>query len=220
MKEKTAALIGATGLIGGHILELLLADDEFASIRVIVRRPVDFKHPKVSEVVIDFTSEKAYKTAIAGCDTVFCAVGTTQKKVKGDKVAYRKVDYDIPVNAARFCAETGCQSFLLVSSVGANSSGSNFYIKLKGEVEDKVQSISIPSISIFRPSMLLGNRQESRPMESVAQVISKGIAFMFPSNYKPIAARDVAAAMIAACKLNKPGRQVFHYNEMMKLCQR
>jgi uncharacterized protein YbjT (DUF2867 family) len=217
---KTAALIGATGLIGGHILELLLADDEFASIRVIVRRPVDFKHPKISVIVIDFADEKAYKTAVDGCETVFCAVGTTQKKVKGDKVAYRKVDYDIPVNAARFCAETGVQRFMLVSSVGANSKGGNFYIKLKGEVEDMVQSIPIPSISIFQPSMLLGNRQESRPMESAAQVISKGIAFLFPSNYKPIAARDVAAAMVAASKLDKPGIKVYHHNEMINLCRR
>lgn len=217
MKEKTAALIGATGLIGSHLFELLKDDDDFTSIRVIVRRPMKFQHPKVKVIVIDFTDEKAYKESIAGCDTVFCTVGTTQKKVKGDKTAYRKVDYDIPVNAAQSCSETACQHFLLVSSVGANSKGGNFYIKLKGEVEDKIKSFNIPSISIFRPSMLLGKRQESRPMETIAQVMSKLLSFLFPSKYKPIEAEMVAKAMVAASKQERTGFHIYHYSEMKAL---
>ncbi len=217
MSEKTAALIGATGLIGSHLLKCLQDDDDFKTIRVLVRRPVAINDPKVKVMVIDFADEAAFKAGIAGCDAVFCAVGTTNKKVKGDKAAYRKVDYDIPVNAARFCAETGCPQFLLVSSVGANSKGGNFYIKLKGEVEDKVRSISIPSVSIFRPSMLLGKRPESRPMEAIAQAISKPLSFLFPSQYKPIAAEDVAKAMVAASKQDKPGFQVYHFREMKAL---
>jgi uncharacterized protein YbjT (DUF2867 family) len=217
MTAKTAALIGATGLIGGHILEHLQVDDNFKTIRVLVRRPVPFNHPKISIKVIDFADEAAFKAGIAGCDAVFCAVGTTNKKVKGDKAAYRKVDYDIPVNAARFCTETGCPHFLLVSSVGANSKGGNFYIKLKGEVEDQVRSISIPAVSIFRPSMLLGKRPESRPAEAFAQAVSKGLSLLFPSKYKPILAEDVAKAMIAACKQDNPGFHIYHFKEMKGL---
>jgi uncharacterized protein YbjT (DUF2867 family) len=148
---------------------------------------------------------------------VFCAVGTTNAKVKGDKAAYRKVDYDIPVNAARFCADKSCPQFLLVSSVGANSKGGNFYIKLKGEVEEMVQSFAIPSVSIFRPSMLLGHRNESRPLESIAQVISRPLGALFPSKYKPIKASDVARAMVAASKKPAPGVNVLHYKEMKEL---
>lgn len=217
MSEKTAVLIGATGLIGSHLLKCFQDDDDFKSIRVLVRRPVPFNHPKIKVLVIDFADEPAFKAGIAGCDAVFCAIGTTNKKVKGDKAAYRKVDYDIPVNAARFCAETGCPHFLLVSSVGANSKGGNFYIRLKGEVEDMVKSISIPSVSIFRPSMLLGKRPESRPMEVVAQAISKPLSFLFPSQYKPIAAEDVAKAMVAASKQDNPGFRVYHFREMKAL---
>lgn len=217
MSNGTAALIGATGLIGGHLLKFLQDDEAFQTVRVLVRRPVSFNHPKIKVIVIDFSDEAAFKAGIAGCDAVFCAIGTTQKKVKGDKAAYRKVDYDIPVNAARFCNETGCSHFLLVSSVGANSKGGNFYIKLKGEVEEKVQTFGIPSVSIFRPSMLLGNRQESRPMESIAQVMSKGLSFLFPGKYKPIAAQDVAKAMIAACKEEKSGFQIYHFKEIKEL---
>ncbi|MCU0369987.1 MAG: NAD(P)H-binding protein [Bacteroidales bacterium] len=214
MNNNTAALIGATGLIGGHLLEILQADEDFNAIRVIVRRPVEFNHPKIKVLVINFADEKAYREAVAGCDAVFVAVGTTQKKVKGDRAAYRKVDYDIPVNAAKYSSEAGCNRFLLVSSVGADSKSGNFYLKLKGEVEDKVKSFSIPSISIFRPSMLLGNRQESRPMETAAQVISKGLSFLFPSKYKSIEASEVAKAMIAAEKTGKIGVNIYQFNEM------
>ena len=217
MKDKTFALIGATGLIGSHLLKSFQDDDAFQTVRILVRRPVSFSHPKIKVIVIDFADEAAFKAGIAGCDAVFCAIGTTQKKVKGDKAAYRKVDYDIPVYAARLCVETGCRQFLLVSSVGANSKGGNFYLKLKGEVEDKVQTLGIPAVSIFRPSMLMGNRQESRPMETVAQVMMKPLSFLFPSNYKPIAALDVAKAMIEACKQNRKGFRVYHYREMKEL---
>jgi uncharacterized protein YbjT (DUF2867 family) len=214
MKEKTAALIGATGLIGGHLLSCLQDDKEFKAVRVLVRRPVAISHPKVNVIVIDFADRVAFKSAIAGCDAVFCAVGTTNKKVKGDKTAYRKVDFDIPVNAAQLCAETGVRQFLLVSSVGANSKGGNFYIKLKGEVEDEIKSISIPSVSIFRPSMLLGKREESRPLETIAQGISKGLSFLFASKYKPVLAENVAKAMVAAGKQDRPGFRIYHFAEM------
>ena len=217
MSHKTTALIGSTGLIGSHLLKLLQNDDHFSEIRVLVRRPVAINHPKVKVLVIDFEDATAFRKGFAGCDAVFVSVGTTQKKVKGDKTAYRKVDYDIPVNAARFCAETGCKSFLLVSSVGADSHSRNFYLKLKGEVEDEINRQNIPSISIFRPSMLLGKRNESRPMETIAQLISKPMSALFPSKYKPIKAGDVARAMIAASHQNETGFHIFHYREMMAL---
>jgi uncharacterized protein YbjT (DUF2867 family) len=215
MEKIQAVLIGATGLIGSHLLELLKNDEIFHKIRVLVRRPLAVNHPKVEVKVIDFADTDAFKNGIEDCDTVFVAVGTTQKKVKGDKAEYRKVDYDIPVNAARFCSETGARQFLLVSSVGANAKGGNFYLKLKGEVEEKVQTFGIPSVSVFRPSMLLGKRHESRPMETIAQVLSKPLAFLFPEKYKPIAALDVARALVAAAKKDVPGVKVYHYGEMM-----
>ena len=217
MKEKTAAIIGSTGLIGGKLLELLLNDNYFNVIRVIVRRPVEFNNPAVRVIVIDFSDEVSFRSAIDGCDALFCAVGTTQNKVKGDRAAYYKVDYDIPVNAARFCKETGCPAFLLVSSVGADSRSKNFYLKLKGEVEDKLREMKIASVSVFRPSMLLGKRNEFRFGEEVAKAISAPLSFLFPSKYKPVKAENVARAMIAASKKGIPGFHVYHYKEMMEL---
>ncbi len=217
MSPKTVTLIGATGLIGGHLLNFLEKDDQVAEIRVLTRRPIEIHHPKVKVIVIDFTNLTAFRSGIAGSDAVFVAVGTTQKKVKGDQAAYRKVDYDIPVKASQICSETGVKQFLLVSSVGASSQSNNFYLKLKGEVEDEISRQSIPSISIFRPSMLLGKRNESRPMETIAQVVSKPLSLLFPSKYKPIPAEDVARAMVAAGRKNNPGINIYHYREMMDL---
>ena len=147
--------------------------------------------------------------AIEGSDVVFCTVGTTNKKVKGDKEAYRKVDYDIPVKAARFCKMRGCETFVLVSAVGANSKSSNFYLKLKGEVEDAVKGTGLRSIHIMRPSMLLGDRKEFRLGEKIAKVLMKATSFLWPGKYKPVHAADVAKAMIVAARENKEGFFVY-----------
>lgn len=216
---QTATIIGSTGLIGGHLLKQLLQDDDIATVRALVRRPLETSHPKLHVQIIDFADPDTFREGIRGSDAVFCAVGTTNNKVKGDKMAYRQVDYDIPVCAARCCAETGGKQFLLVSSVGADKHSRNFYLKLKGEVEEAVKSLDLPSISIFRPSMLLGKRNESRPMETVAQVISKPLSFLFPSKYKPIDAASVARAMVAEAKQCKPGARIYHYQEIMALAQ-
>jgi uncharacterized protein YbjT (DUF2867 family) len=220
--KTTATLLGATGLIGGHILEYLKEDSTFDEVRVIVRRPLKIEHPKVKVVVIDFNDKIQFENAMVGNDIVFSAIGTTQKKVKGDKGAYRKVDFDIPVNAAKFSLKAGCKQFLLVSSIGADSSKKGFYLKLKGEVEDALteltdQADGIESLSIFRPSLLLGNRSEKRIAEGIAQFFSKALSFLFPKNMKPIEGKEVAKAMVEAAKLNKKGVEVYHYEEMKEI---
>jgi uncharacterized protein YbjT (DUF2867 family) len=217
MKMKTATILGATGLIGGHLLELLRNDREYDVIRIVVRRPVIFDHPKVKVIVIDFSDEAAFKAAIAESDVVFCAVGTTNSKVKGDKSAYRRVDFDIPVNAARFCGELGCNRFLLVSSIGADSKSKNFYLRLKGEAEDAIRNTNIQAISIFQPSFLLGERQENRRGEKVVQVMSASLSFLFSSRYKPIKAQDVARSMVIVSKTDTSGTRIYQYNEMISL---
>lgn len=217
MARKTATLIGATGLIGSQILQQLIDDDAFRKIKVLVRRPFKFVHPKIELIQLDFGDEVAYQAAIEGSDVVFCSVGTTLRQVNSDMVAYRKIDYDIPVNAARFCVATGCPKFLLVSSIGANSKSSNFYLKLKGEVEEKVGSLGIPSIAIFRPSMLLGERAEFRLGEKVGQVLMGILGFMIPKPYKAIDVKMVAKAMIAVAKKETPGLEFYTYVEMLSL---
>lgn len=213
-----AILIGASGLIGQHLLQELLADSSVETLKLIGRRNIGLSHPKLSEAIIDFENEAAYRDAISDADTIFCCVGTTQKKVKGDQAAYRKVDYDIPVRAARYAAAKGFQRYLLVSSVGADPKSSNFYLRLKGEVEAAIAAQAIPSIYFMRPSILLGSRQESRIGETVGKGVMQAFSFLLLGGmrrYKPIQGKDVAKAMLRAAKGSQEGRWVWEYGEML-----
>jgi uncharacterized protein YbjT (DUF2867 family) len=217
MNPATATVIGATGLIGSHLVDLLSGDDHFTKVRIIARRMPE-RVPQGAEVrVIDFEDPVAFRSAVEGSDALFCAVGTTRKKVKGDMEAYRKVDHDIPVNAAQHCRDTGCGRYLLVSSVGASSRTGNFYLKFKGDAEEAIAATGIKSVSMFRPSMLMGKRNESRPAEEIAKILSAPLFFLFPAKYRPIKGLDVARAMVAAAKADEKGFNVYHYSEMMDL---
>lgn len=211
---KTATLIGASGLIGSHLLQLLLDDSYFDTVKILVRRKLPIIQHKLEQKIVDFNDNDSLLVAIDNSDAVFCTIGTTQKKVKGDKEAYRKVDYDIPVKMARFCKMTGCESFILVSAIGANSKSKNFYLKLKGEVEEVIQAIGIHSAYIMQPSMLLGNRKEFRLGEKTITPLMKVFSFLIPSKYKPIQAEDVAKAMLAAAKKNEEGFFIWEYRKM------
>lgn len=216
----TATVIGATGLIGSHLVELISGDDHFRELRIIARRMPE-RVPQGAEVrVIDFEDPVDFRAAIEGSDAIFCAVGTTRKKVNGNMDAYRKVDHDIPVNAARFCHESGCSRYLMVSSVGASSKTGNFYLKFKGDAEDAIASMGIQSVSIFRPSMLMGKRNESRPAEEIAKILSAPLSFLFPAKYRPVKGLDVAKAMVAAAKSDEKGFRVYHYSEIMDLIRK
>ncbi len=215
-----AILIGGTGLIGSLLLEKLLHDPVFSRIKLISRRTTGIQHAKLEEAIINFEDAAAFKKEVSNADVLFCCIGTTQKQVKGNSEAYRKIDYDIPVNAAKFCTENGVGKFLIVSSVGANPSAGNFYLKLKGETEVAVLSFPIASIHIMRPSMLIGSRKESRPGEIFGIVLMKLFSVFLLGNiskYKAIKADDVAAAMHIAAKKTATGRFIYHYKEMIGL---
>jgi uncharacterized protein YbjT (DUF2867 family) len=213
--QNSVALVGASGLIGSALLPLLC--QHWQEVRVVTRRPLQLQQPQVRECVVAFTDVEALQAALSGCRHVFCAVGTTQKKVQGSKEAYRQVDYDIPVNVAKAAHAAGVQGFWLVSSVGANSRAGNFYLRLKGDVEDAIGQIALPQLGFFRPSMLLGQRNESRPAESVAQWLMPLVAPLMPSRYRPAQAGQVAKAMVAAALQGRPGTQVWQYKELIAI---
>jgi uncharacterized protein YbjT (DUF2867 family) len=219
MNKMRATIIGSTGLIGSHLRRLLEEDLQFESIRLMVRRPVAVSDPRTSLLTTDFSDPSSIRAGIEGSDVLFCTVGTTNRNVKGDKIAYRKVDYDIPVQAARMCEETGCGQLLLVSSVGASSRSRVFYSRLKGEAEEAVRQMNISSVSVFRPSLLLGKRSEFRFGERIAQWLMGPLAFAIPSPYTPIRAEEVARAMVAASKKAVPGYRIYHHRELMRLIQ-
>jgi uncharacterized protein YbjT (DUF2867 family) len=220
MSGKTISIIGVTGLIGSHLYEEAQKDPSIGTIRLLVRRPFTHSDPKTEVKLVDFEDAESFKLAIDGSDAVFCAIGTTQQKVKGDKAAYRKVDYAIPVHAAQFCKETGCAVFVLVSSVGADSHSRNFYLHLKGEVEDAVKAMGIPAVHIMRPSLLLGKRKERRLGERIAQLLMPAISFLLPARYKPVQAEDVAKAMLISGNMqDSPQLSIYQYKEIKSLLQ-
>lgn len=212
----SACVIGASGLIGSNILLELLKNPAIQKVKILVRKPLDIQNKKLEQICIDFNDLERFKNAMSQSQVVFCAVGTTQKKTKNLE-EYRAIDVDIPVHAAMFSEQAGCAHFLLVSSVGANIQSSNFYLRLKGEVEQSLQALKIPRISIFRPSMLLGERKEFRFGERIGQILMPFFSFLIPSKYKPILAKQVALAMVQVALDHNKTSKIYHYQDMMRL---
>jgi uncharacterized protein YbjT (DUF2867 family) len=220
MHRKTAVVLGATGLIGQHLVQELLQNEYFNRVRLLVRKPLTINHPKVDIQVVNFNDEKDIAGRIDIGDVIFCCVGTTRKKVKGNKTEYRKVDYDIPIITARLGVQHGFSQFLLVSAIGANPVAANFYLQLKGCIEEDITALPFESIHIFRPSLLLGKREEFRLGERIAQVVVKATSFLLIGawrKYKPIQAADVARSMVAAANKEIAGVHMYEYDEMKAL---
>ena len=219
---RTVTILGATGLVGSHLLNILLKDPGIERVIALVRKTMPRYEPKLEQHIIDFQDAKAYESLISGSETVFVAVGTTNAKVDGDKNAYRKVDYDIPVNAAKAAAKSGVYGFVLVSAVMADpNNNNNYYLKLKGVTEEAVCEQQIPQIYIMRPSLILGERQERRVAEKVAQVVAPLFSWALGgtrSKYKAIGAEEIAMAMFKASTHGTKGIHVCEYTEIMRLC--
>lgn len=214
MNGQTAVVLGATGLIGSSLVEQLLSDDAFLRVRVLVRKPISIQHPKLEVFITDFSDYNIYRKNLGTGDCIFSCIGTTNANVKGDKLLYRSIDFDIPVNAARFGKEAGFKQFLLVSAIGADARSRIFYSRLKGEVEEMIAGYKFKSFHVFRPSFLLGRKQGERTGESIASNLFRVFSFLVPSKYKAINGATVAKAMLTAAKEGKEGFSVYYYNEM------
>ena len=210
-------LFGPTGLIGNEILKLLENDSDFEKINVVSRRPLELKSKKSNLNIIDFKDFNSYLNVIDGSDIVLAAIGTTQSKVGFNKKKYREIDFDIISNTVRACKEKNVKHFSFVSSAGADINNKSFYLKLKGEIEKEVESKKLNSSTVYRPSLLLGSRKENRFGEKVAQILIPLISFLFPDNYKPIKASDVAKAMVTESKKIETGFKIYHYRDILKL---
>ena len=217
MKFKQVTLFGATGLIGSYLLEFLLKDSDIHLINVVGRNPFHLQHDKINNIVIDFEDVSSISNSITGSEAVFVSIGTTMSKVNGDKIKYKSVDFDIIFNIANACKQKNINQFIYVSSLGANPNSSNFYLRLKGEIDEAVAKLNLNSTYIFRPSILLGKRNESRPGEKIMQFVMPLLDFMIPSNSKAIKAEDVAKSMLNTIKNYKSGLHIYQYNQIKEL---
>tara|TARA_B100000929_G_scaffold6867_1_gene5825 strand:+ start:13 stop:672 length:660 start_codon:yes stop_codon:yes gene_type:complete len=216
MKLKEVTLFGGTGLIGSLLLDILIKDNDYHKINVVTRKSISLSHKKIKIHIIDFSNSKSYSQTLRNSQIVFASIGTTQSKVKGNKESYRKIDFDIIYNIAKACKENNVENFSFVSSSGANIKSNNFYLNLKGEIENSILNLNLSSTSIFRPSLLLGKRKEKRYGEKIAQLIMPFLSFLMPSKYKPIKAALVAKSMVNISKSIQPGFKIYHYKEIIK----
>ena len=210
---RIALLAGASGLVGGHCLRLLLAEPAYGKVIALGRRALPLQHAKLEQKLVDFAH---IADLVPRCDDVYCCLGTTIKKA-GSQAVFRRVDHDYVVALAQAAKQAGARRFLLVSAVGANARSRIFYNRVKGEVERDVSAVAFMAVHIFRPSLLLGERAESRPLEKLAFPLFKALTPLLVGplrNSRAIAAETVARAMIRAALVDATGVRVHHYDEM------
>ncbi|MDW7690313.1 NAD(P)H-binding protein [Flammeovirgaceae bacterium SG7u.111] len=213
---KKAAIIGATGLIGSHLLQLLEQDKSVDEVVVLARRTFKASSPKTVIHEVDFNNPKSYGSLLKGCTHAFCCLGTTMKKA-GSKEAFYQVDHEYVLSFARQTHLQNCTSFSLVSSLGADASSVFYYNRVKGKIEKAIQEIPFKTIHIFRPSLLLGNRNEKRQGENFAKWADKTFSWLIPNKYKGIEGAKVAKAMLE--KANNPVQEtaIYESEEIRKM---
>lgn len=218
---KKALVFGATGFIGSQLLSMLLASADYDRVTIVVRRDPGVEHGKLVTLVGDLDSLPALADRIE-VDDVFIALGTTKAKVP-DEAAYYRVDHDYPVRAAAVAQACGATGVFLVSVVGANASSSIFYVRTKGDTERDVIALDIPRTHVFRPSQLLGQREENRPLERLAIALWPAIDWLLVGGarkYRGITGAEVARAMMRAANDGAIGTHVHEWGEMKALASR
>lgn len=216
---RRALVLGGTGLVGSRCVTHLAASRAYGSVTCLVRRPAIAVRGTLHERVVDFSALQP--DDVAPVDDVFCAIGTTMKKA-GSREAFRHVDFELPLRVAELAVSVGAKRLALVSSVGADAGSSNFYLRTKGELEDALAKLPFAALHILRPSLLLGDRDESRPGEAIASVISRatrGLLVRGLRKYRPIEADQVARALVAAMARPDPvpPRQVYEHDAIVDL---
>ncbi|MEE4379935.1 MAG: NAD-dependent epimerase/dehydratase family protein [Candidatus Competibacteraceae bacterium] len=211
--NNTAIVIGATGLVGSALVSQLANANHISKVITITRRPVKHFSPKVFNHVVDFDRLKDNASVLSG-DYLFSCLGTTCKQA-GSVDAQRKVDLDYQFTAAQLAAKNGVQHYLLVSSSGANEKSNNPYLKMKGELEKKIQSLPFERISIFQPSLLVGDRTDFRLGEMLGKRVLP-VLCVFPGlrRYRPIHGEQVAVKMIQVSRQSGNPLEWFRLDEL------
>lgn len=211
---KKAILYGATGFIGSYLLQELLNNNDYEQVTIVVRKPQNITHPKLTILIGDFNSLPQFQA-----DEIFIAIGTTKKKTP-DKKVYYQIDHDYPVLAATIAKANGAKSIFIVSSIGADVNSSIFYTKTKGETERDIIALDFEHTHIFQPSMIMGNRIESRPFEKILINIFGVISPLFAgkiNKFRGIEGREVAKAMNNAVKNQSEKVKIYQWKEMNSL---
>ena len=218
MKQKTALLLGASGLVGGQLLRILLEAREYERVTILVRRPLEVRHAKLNEVVVNFDRLADFVDKFQ-VDDVFSCLGTTIKKAK-TREAMHRIDYGYSLEVARLAKQMGASQLLTVSSLGADPRSRVWYSRMKGELEQELQRVRLKSLHLFRPSLLLGQRDEVRQGESVFAWLMPKLSFLLTGSlrkYRAIEAGVVANAMYRAAQLGEEGTRIYLSDEIERM---
>ena len=212
-----ALIAGATGLVGKELLALLLADSACRAVYSLVRKRSALQHAKLSQHVVDFASLEHNPPALPKIDEVYICLGTTIKAA-GSQAAFKAVDFDAVVAVASVGIARGATKLGVISAMGASSSSSVFYSRIKGEMEEAVAKLGFESITIARPSFLAGNRealqQTSRPGEKIALAAMRWFNPIIPANYRSVEAADVANTLLSHVRAGKMGQTVLQSGQL------
>lgn len=211
---KTALIAGSTGLIGKQLLQLLLDSPEYEKVKAISRKPLDLIHSKLENIITDLSSLEANKEKLTA-DDVFCCLGTTIKTA-GSKKAFEAVDYDYPLLLAQLAKARGAHQYGIVSALGASKESSFYYNQVKANIEEAITKVGFQTVHIFRPSLLLGDRQENRPGEEAAKVFYKIFGFLIPAKYKGVDGGKVANAMLHFARMESKGVHIHESSSLQK----
>ncbi|MGB3606186.1 NAD(P)H-binding protein [Psychroserpens sp.] len=195
--KKTAIILGASGLTGGHILKKLIDDDRYETIKLFSRSKLEGQPEKVEQYIGDLLDMEQF-TSHFTADEVYCCIGTTKRKTP-DKTLYKKIDCGIPVSAAKLAKANNIDTFLVMSSMGADKDSSTFYTKVKGEMEASVRQQKIKHTYLFRPTLIGGDRDDKRILENIELLLFKAIKPIligFLRKYRITKAETIAKAMI------------------------
>ena len=205
---RSVLVVGATGLVGAEIVKQLAADETVSRLVVVARRAPDGLPAKAEVHTVDFDRLEEHERLFA-VDQIVCALGTTIKQA-GSQAAFRRVDFEYPLTVARLGHRNGARHFLLVSALGANSESGIFYNRVKGELEDRLRSLGYRSVTIARPSLLLGNRREFRLFERLGMVVGE----LVPGRWRPVHAEAVAKSLVRAARIDAPGLHIIESEEI------
>ena len=214
---RTALLFGSSGLVGGHLLNQLIKDNNYSKIKLFVRSISEITDSKVEIIKTDFNNLENHKEDIKGDDCFFC-IGTT-KKNSTDKEEYRRVELDIPKEIAQIAKSNLVNSFIFVSALYANPKSSGNYVRFKGMVEEELKRLNFPKLALMRPSFLMGDRKEKRVGEKIGIFVFKLLSPLLLGPLKkmrPIHSETVAKAMIRAANENLE-KNIFESNEIAEL---
>ena len=215
---KKAIVFGATGFIGSHLLRELLDNPDYERVIAVARKPLAHSHPKLTTLIGDLASLPALKPQLVA-DEVFIALGTTRKHTP-DEAEYYKIDHDYPVLAAEIAKANGARSVFLVTAVGANAGSGVFYVRTKGEVERDVLALNFDHTHIFRPSMILGERDEDRPRERMIIAVWNVINPLLVGpvdRYRGLTGGEIARAIAKAAQRQTEKVRIYHWKEMAAL---